>query len=264
MSFKNEVRDRKQLLEELVKKLESQQPPKVQGELRGSLHGKTYQYYLRESKSDKNGRYLPKRKMATAQALAQWEYREKLLEELRRELEMLTDLARNTELEPWNRAAQQLPLSKQLLLVKPYQSDEEYAAEWSSKEYPKKEISEDASVLETKRGELVRSKSEVLIADALYAEGIPYHYEKPLRIRKLGTIHPDFTILDVKQRREIIWEHLGKMDDYDYRSDAFYRLRCYEEDGFYIGDNMILTFETMKMPLNPRTVRNMIQSIFLN
>lgn len=264
MSFKKEVRDRRALLEELVKKLEAQKAPKVQGDLRGSLHGKTYQYYLRESKSDKNGRYLPKREMATAQALAQWEYRGKLLEELEAELQALGELERQLELEPWDRAALQLPLSKQRLIEKPYLSDEEYAAEWSRQEYLRKEIPEDSPAFETKRGELVRSKSEVLIADALYAAGIPYHYEKPMKSRKMGTIHPDFTILDVKQRKEIIWEHLGKMDDFDYRGDAFYRLHCYEEDGFYIGDNLILTFETVRLPLNPRTVRNMIQSIFLN
>ncbi|MEE3440399.1 MAG: hypothetical protein VZR07_10670, partial [Ruminococcus sp.] len=55
---------------------------------------------------------------------------------------------------------------------------------------------------ETQRGEIVRSKSEVIIADALYYANIPYHYEKPIKVGD-RVIYPDFTVLNVKTSLQI-------------------------------------------------------------
>ena len=68
----------------------------------------------------------------------------------------------------------------------------------------------------SERGERVRSKSEKIIADKLYRNGIPYKYEKPLVLKGLGKIHPDFEILNKRTRKEYFLEHLGKMDDIGY------------------------------------------------
>lgn len=40
-----------------------------------------------------------------------------------------------------------------------------------------------------------RSSLEVKVADFLYGVGIPYFYEKPLRLKDKRTVYPDFTIL---------------------------------------------------------------------
>jgi hypothetical protein len=48
----------------------------------------------------------------------------------------------------------------------------------------------------TERGELVRSKSELVIADKLYARGIDYAYEQPLVLPNGHIRYPDFTIAD--------------------------------------------------------------------
>ena len=54
---------------------------------------------------------------------------------------------------------------------------------------------EDRLIHRTARGEAVRSKSEVIVADLLHAKRISYHYEQG---SELGGIvkHPDFTIQD--------------------------------------------------------------------
>lgn len=52
----------------------------------------------------------------------------------------------------------------------------------------------------------MRSKSEVIIADLLNKEGIPYRYEFPLYLKEFNTVYPDFTILNVRKRKEIYWE----------------------------------------------------------
>lgn len=50
--------------------------------------------------------------------------------------------------------------------------------------------------------ERVRSKSEVIIADILNQEGIPYRYECPLQLKGWGKVYPDFTVLSERERPE--------------------------------------------------------------
>lgn len=262
MNFRQEIQQRKTLLETIKHDIEKQKPPKEQGKIRGVAHQGYYQYYLRKSTKDKNGTYIPKREMSKIKQLVQWEYQQDLLSRIQKELEMLEQVELQMSREPWDMALIDLPQSKRVLVESPVLSDEAYAAEWSAEEYPHKEFNPDRPVYHSARGEQMRSKSEVLIADALYAAGIPYHYEKPLRIKKRITFHPDFTILHPTTRREYIWEHLGMMENFDYRNDAFQRIRDYEEEGFFLGNNLLVTFETPNYPLNPRTVRRMIHQIF--
>jgi hypothetical protein len=110
----------------------------------------------------------------------------------------------------------------------------------------------------TDRGERVRSKSELIIANLLSKEGIPYKYECPLRLKGFGTVHPDFTALRRKARKEIYWEHLGMMDDPEYAEKAVRKISAYGANGFFPGDRLILTAETKSTPLNVRLIRDLI------
>lgn len=77
---------------------------------------------------------------------------------------------------------------------------------------------EDGLIHRTERGELVRSKSELVIADKLHARGINYAYEQPLTLEKGHVRYPDFTIADHARGVTFYWEHLGMLDDPGYRS----------------------------------------------
>jgi len=70
----------------------------------------------------------------------------------------------------------------------------------------------------TERGDLVRSKSELVIADKLYARDIEYAYEQPLVLPNGSTRYPDFTITDHARGVTFHWEHLGLLDDPGYRT----------------------------------------------
>ena len=70
----------------------------------------------------------------------------------------------------------------------------------------------------TERGDLVRSKSELNIADELFARDIEYAYEQPLVLPDGRTRYPDFTIADHARGTTFYWEHLGLLDDPGYRS----------------------------------------------
>jgi hypothetical protein len=82
----------------------------------------------------------------------------------------------------------------------------------------------------TERGDLVRSKSEVIIADKLHARGIDYQYEAPLELDG-SRRYPDFTIDDSDAGRTFYWEHLGLLDDPSYEARWRVKLAAYERAG---------------------------------
>ena len=75
---------------------------------------------------------------------------------------------------------------------------------------------EEGKIHKTLTDYMVRSKSEVIIANMLFERNIPFKYEKPL-FASDGTFYlPDFTVS--WQGEEWYWEHLGPMDQEEYRN----------------------------------------------
>ena len=128
-----------------------------------------------------------------------------------------------------------------------------------SVEYEGKGFAEDAPEFYTSRGERVRSKSEWIIAELLEKEGIPYRYEYPVYLRGFGKVYPDFTVLNVRTRREIYWEHMGMMDNPVYAEKAVNKIHTYEQNGMFQGEDLLVTYETSKNPLNQKVIMRMIQ-----
>lgn len=97
----------------------------------------------------------------------------------------------------------------------------------------------------TADGKLVRSKSEMVIANLLYGNDPPiqYEYERPLRgeIRE-GILRPDFSFTTAAGDI-IIWEHLGMMDKPDYRAGWEWKREWYRENGFIEGENLFTSTE---------------------
>ncbi len=94
---------------------------------------------------------------------------------------------------------------------------------------------EERLIHRTSKGEAVRSKSEVIIANLLHAKNIDYHYELPL---ELGGVvkYPDFTIEDDNAGITYYWEHCGLLHDPAYR-------RRWEEKKQWYRDQDILPVE---------------------
>jgi exodeoxyribonuclease V alpha subunit len=83
----------------------------------------------------------------------------------------------------------------------------------------------------TIREELVRSKSELVIANRLAAHELSYYYEKPLKVSETDFVRPDFTIM--YQGEEWYWEHLGLLEDEEYRKRWKRKEKWYKKYGFY-------------------------------
>jgi hypothetical protein len=85
---------------------------------------------------------------------------------------------------------------------------------------------EAGKIHESLSGDMLRSKSEVIIANMLHDNNIPFMYEQPLFAGD-GTLRlPDFTITLAGKTH--YWEHLGRLDLTDYVNEWKQKLAWYE------------------------------------
>ncbi len=224
-------------------------------------------FYWRKSASDRFGTYLPKNKSSLAALLAQKDYDQKIFAAAEKERKLITHCL--SELKEIDRIHfeivagifRSLSRHRQELIVPFIPTDEMFIRQWRSVSYEGKPFDEDQQVLLTERGERVRSKSEVIIANYLEKEGIPYRYEYPLNLKGFGRVYPDFTILDVKNRRVVYWEHLGLMDNAEYADNAIRKITAYIRNGIIPGDSLLLTYETRNCPLSSHDMKILLAQI---
>ncbi len=231
-----------------------------QERLRVVRHGKGYQYFVRKKGSDTNGKYIAKKEIEKAVTMAQIEYDERLLNALQEAKKLLEKCMTAGLANPFDTVLEMMPQGKRKLVRPHYISDDSFINNWKGQEYESLPFKEDFPEYYTKGGLRVRSKSEILIADILDEMSIPFLYEKPLILNK-RTVHPDFTLLNIKRRKEVYWEHFGMMDDREYRDDALLKIREYEANGLYQYDSVVWTFESGKYPINIKEIRNMVINI---
>lgn len=250
---------RRNYLLQLKKEKEEAFKTAPEGSLRICSHGGRTQYYQRTNPKDFNGVYIREKDIELAQKLAQKDYDKKVLANIEKELKATEKYLLSTESQNAEQIYENLHRERQKLITPILQPEAEYVKNWLSVKYQGKEFAEDAPQYYSEKGERVRSKSEVIIADLLSKEEIPYRYEYPIYLRGLGIVYPDFTVLNIKERKEIYWEHLGMMDDSNYVENALRKITAYEQSGVFLGENLILTFETKKNPIHQKMIKLMIQ-----
>ena len=114
----------------------------------------------------------------------------------------------------------------------------------------------------TMQGHLVRSKSEVIIANTLYMNQIPYRYENQLEVKGV-ILYPDFTILHPKTNNLCYWEHFGMMENETYRENAYNKLKLYGQNGIIPSINLITTFETKSHPIDSGKIQQIVKEKFV-
>lgn len=249
----------KKKLERIIAETESDLSHAPDGCVRIAPHGKGVQYYHRKTPEDRWGSYIPTKERKLAQALVQKRYNQQIVRVARKQLEAINRFLDVYEPKALENVYRNSGKYRQDMITPVMIPDEEYADRWQSVAYPHKGFAENTPEHYTVKGERVRSKSEAMIANALNDAGIPYRYEYPLKLDNT-VIYPDFTVLKIPDRKEMIWEHLGIMDNPEYRNNAFWRIRQYESRGIIPGDRLILTFETNKYPLNLPIIDQVIKN----
>jgi hypothetical protein len=254
---------RKTAIEKILQVSENALTNAPEGKLRIGRSRKFRQYYLRNGPSDKEGTYIKSSQETLAKALAQKDYDHRLVNELRQELRAICRFLDDYHPERVDGIFQSLHEKRKALVMPVRLLDIDYIRQWTSIIYEKKGFEEDAPEFYTARGERVRSKSEIMIADALHRHGIPYRYEYPIFIAGLGTVHPDFICLNIRERQEYLWEHCGMMSDSTYSDAAVKKIERYLASGYYPGKNTILSFETSSRPLSSRVIEQNISGYLL-
>lgn len=225
---------------------------------------KVLQFYRKTEAGDYQGSYMPREEDALARRLVQKDYDQRALEKAKQELHLIQQFQTSLKKHSTDTAFAALDQIRQTLVTPATLTDAHYAELWQNQPYRKNKRHEENQKLITDRGELVRSKSEVIIANALSASKVPYRYEFPLVIERgegdedFCEFHPDFYCLNVRTRKEYAWEHFGMMDDAEYAARAAEKLALYSASGYFPGKNLIITMESKNAPVNSLEISRII------
>ena len=148
-------------------------------------------------------------------------------------------------------------------LLNPYfDAHSDPVQEWLKGDYRRSNAHLENLIHSTLSGQLVRSKSEAMIANTLYFYKIPFIYERGIYLNDI-LFFPDFTILHPKTNKIIYWEHFGLMSNPSYCDNAYHKLKVYANHSIIPTINLITTFETTDHPLDSTEIERLIQVHFL-
>ena len=143
-------------------------------------------------------------------------------------------------------------------------TDDGYVSKWLKKYNALRDRKELNGQNKTLKGEYVKSKSEVIIADRLTYYGVPYVYEVTTAAEDYWDVRsPDFLILNKRTREEFFWEHLGKMGDPQYAARNQIKMEQFAKQGIIMGKNLIVSFECGERPLSTEYVDSVIKALLL-
>ena len=261
--FRNQLIQEKNELIKKIMYLESKLADAPQGRLRIlKAKGKYCQYYVYSKDSETNepkGEYIKREHIDLAKKLAQRDYHEIVLKEMKKKL-----MAVSQTINVYGDGSEQISVydrlneNKKNLVIPLETSDETFVDKWYKSKRTGENTYEVTGNRLTERGEEVRSKTEKILADKLYNQNIPYVYEPTLLLPDGNIVYPDFAVLNVRLRKEYYWEHFGIMDDPQYAEKSVWKIDVYEKNGYWFGENILYTFETGNRMPDDRNIDRMI------
>ena len=266
----NELHQLRENLTRLMTMLSKSEEMKLEGTLCVKTTGGKSRFYCRhEDKTQPE--YLGSDKADRIRSLARKLHNEKLAkaasEEIKQIDRCLKALQDEKEISDIDDVYQSLPESVKEIVGPPsFFSTEGYAAWWQSDRTKGRSGTKYYNYpLKTARGETVKSKSEVIIADRLYAAGVPYVYEYKTVVDDdwASMNYPDFYVLNKRTGEEFFSEHFGKMDDEKYCLTSQLKLEKYSQKGLVPGKNLILSFEGSQRPISTEYIDYLIKSYLL-
>ncbi len=127
---------------------------------------------------------------------------------------------------------------------------------------------QDGLIHRTRKGLAVRSRAEIIIADAMTDANVTFEYEKPLVLGG-STRYPDFTIEDEISGQTYYWEHLGLLQRADYRRNWDKKLKWYRQNGIKPRDEgggpsgtLIVTEDKPDGGIDSQQIANLVKEVF--
>lgn len=219
------------------------------GKLTYSRTGKYYKLYASQGTERE---YIPKSKIETARKLALQNFYSEL-QNIYEKMVRVEETAQSLE-EELNSIYEKYSTAPFAELISASLS------EWEKQPYEHNPSHPERLKIKTMQGCIVRTKSEALIANALYSARIPFRYECELKLGNIS-IFPDFTILHPITNEVVYLEHLGLLEKSDYREDFIRKIKLYINNGFFPGINLFFTSETEDRPLDQNQIDCIIQAI---
>lgn len=244
--------------EDIIRICKDQKNPPVKGHLRVSGTAERPMFY---HVTDKGEHYLTKEEQPIAKALAQQEYVKKLHSQAVKEHKYYQRLYDTCHPLAFRDLYEKLPDSRKALIDPLVLDDASYIQQWKDSFSSDKNTIHSDITYSTKNGELVRSKSELLLANLLFDNKVPYVYEKRLLLNDGKAVYPDFILLNLRTRKTIVYEHFGMMDDEGYRTRAFQKIAMYIRNGYIPGVNFFYTFESSSVPLDLDITKTLLDAL---
>ena len=242
-----------------IKEIEEQIQSFPEGKILCLNNGKYIQWYQVENGIKK---YIPKKNIELARSLC---YKQYLLSELQ---DLYTDRKallgslkcyKNYE----SKEKKYFENEKYREILKHIKSTEnEEIMAWRKEPYSRNTYNPGGLKFQSISGNILRSKSEVIIDQLLFMNAIPYRYECELKLGD-SVIYPDFTIRHPKTGEYLFWEHFGMMDNPEYVERNIEKMDVYERNGILLGENLLLTHETSKIPLCRNVLDSYIENYFI-
>ena len=260
--IQNKLVENKKKLSEIEKKIKNA----PNGSLKiQKIRGKDYYYHQHKNentgKSEKQ--FICANEKQLAKDLAEKSYLKKVKPLVEKQIQLLENIQMQYNQNEINSAYDDLPDRRRQLITPISISPKEQIRRWENENYETNKKYEENMIFETDRGEIVRSKSELIIANILNQnKNLLYKYERPLELIINGRVHVlyhDFTILNVNTGKMIYWEHAGLMDDPMYASQFVNKINTYYDNDIIVGINLVITYETRNNPLNIKQVKKTIE-----
>lgn len=255
INISQDLKTRIELLSRSIREIENKIEHLPEGRAKIKHINKKYYYY--HAGISQRERYLSAADTALISDLVQKDYLKRVLKQIKCELSAIEKMQKLYPETIAEDVFDSLSDARKQYARPINVCDDAYAERWMAVPYKRKPFKKDAPEFYTLKGERVRSKSEVIIADRLRAQGIPYRYEYPLKVGN-RIIHPDFTILRMSDRKILYHEHCGKMNDPQYTDDLIIRAKDYNRTGIILGDKLFFTFESETTPLDMKMLDNII------
>ena len=249
-------------IEKHIRRIRKRLEKAPEGSLRVSKTHGTCQFY-NKTELYQPGKYIHHKDRPLAVRLAQKDYDKKLLEALTGQQKAIEKFIKDYDRDAAVQVYEKLSAPRKELVTPEFLSDEEFIRQFLSEPYTRLGFKDTDPEFYTDNGERVRSKSEILIANALLRNKVPYLCEFPVYDNGVIFAAPDFKCLNVRLRKIFYWEHLGKLGDQDYVNRNANKFEKYTLSKDFDESSLILTFETENHPLNTKVIEEKIRRYLL-
>ncbi len=250
-------------LRDLIKRVEKRKQeynklPK--GSIRVTSCRGVKQYYLRNLGSNKE-EYISSQNKEQVRLMLQREYDEKLIKELYKQEKRLERFLKNHDIARIDSIYENMCAGRKELVTPVKPTQEMRVNKWLDEHQGQKNTISAAPLYKTNKGEMVRSKSEKILADYFYNLKIPYAYESSFMLHDGRVVYPDFALYSVRKDKTVYWEHLGLVDNPEYAIKNIKKLIDYEKSGLILGDTLLLSAESAESPLNLEAIKKKVEAV---